>query len=227
MQCVILAAGLGTRMKNLTENTPKPMVQVLGKPLLEHKIEMLPDVVDEVILVIGYLGEQVSTYFGNEWKGRKISYVFQEKLNGTGGAIHSVKDKISGGFLVTMGDDLYGKEDISRLASGGLAVLAKKMDKPFTAGILHADDEGKLLEIIEKAEIPEAGLMNTGAYFLTPKFFEYKLVPVNATEFGLPQTLAVMAREYPVRIELAESWLQIGKPEDIEKAEEYVRHIRK
>jgi NDP-sugar pyrophosphorylase family protein len=229
MQCIILAAGRGTRMKELTKNTPKPMVRVFDKPLLEHKIEMLPKDIDEVILVIGYLGEQVIEHFGDEWNGRKIAYIFQESLNGTGGAIHSAKELVSGNFLVTMGDDLYGTEDLRKLISGGPAVLAKKMDEPFSAGLLRIDENGNLWEIIEKAEIPEEGFMNTGAYLLTPEFFEYELVPISETEFGLPQTLVKMAENNPVRVELAEMWVQVGKPEDIPKAEEFLMNktIRK
>ncbi|MFA5831179.1 MAG: sugar phosphate nucleotidyltransferase [Candidatus Paceibacterota bacterium] len=224
MQCVILAAGRGTRMKELTANTPKPMIAVFGEPLLAHKIRMLPETVDDVVLVVGYLGEQIREYFGSEWEGRKISYVFQKNLNGTGGAIREAKDLVCGTFLVIMGDDLYGTDDLARLSEDGMAVLAKKMDKPFSAGILRRNREGNLLEIVEKTETPEIGLMNTGAYALTRDFFEYELVQITKTEFGLPQTLATMAKNHPVKIKPAHSWLRIGCPEDIGMAEDFLRN---
>ena len=122
-----------------------------------------------------------------------------------------------------MGDDLYGKEDLTALAGEDMAVLAKMMPNPFSAGILHTDEQGNLLEIIEKTAIPEIGLMNTGAYALTQDFFEYELVPISDTEFGLPQTLACMTKKYPVKVVSANLWLQVGKPEDIPNAEVFLR----
>ncbi len=97
------------------------------------------------------------------------------------------------------------------------------MPNPFSAGILHTDEQGNLLEIIEKTAIPEIGLMNTGAYALTQDFFEYELVPISDTEFGLPQTLACMTKKYPVKVVSANLWLQVGKPEDIPNAEVFLR----
>ena len=70
IQAVILAAGKGTRMLPLTVNAPKPMQEVLGKNLLELKIEALPDEVDEVIMVIGYLGNMIRDFFGDEYGGK-------------------------------------------------------------------------------------------------------------------------------------------------------------
>ncbi|KKQ79283.1 MAG: hypothetical protein UT03_C0063G0001, partial [Candidatus Moranbacteria bacterium GW2011_GWD2_38_7] len=64
MQIVILAAGRGTRMKDLTDNVPKPMLQINGKPILAYKLEALPEEIDEVIFVVGYFGNQIQQYFG-------------------------------------------------------------------------------------------------------------------------------------------------------------------
>ena len=210
-------------MKELTEGTPKPMIRVFGKPLLEHKIDMLPDEIDEVILVVGYLGPQIREHFGEEWKGRKMKYVDQTELNGTWGAVSQAKHLLNEKFLVTMGDDLYGKEDIATLMKSEHGVLAKHSGEPTLAAMLRANETGHLTEITEKPASPEIGLINTGAYLLTPKFFSYEPIPVNETEFGLPQTMAVMAKDHPIKIHLADAWLQVSRPEDIPKAEEFLR----
>ena len=76
MQCVILAAGKGERMRPLTNDRPKPLVLVLGRPLLEHIIEALPAAIDEIILVVGYRGEQIQKHFGTEYGGRRVHYVW-------------------------------------------------------------------------------------------------------------------------------------------------------
>jgi len=91
---VILAAGRGTRMNHLCNNCPKPMLAIQGKPKLEYTLDTLPENVDEVIFIVGYLKRIIQDHFGSEYKGKKIRYVEQKELNGTGGAIHLVKNMI-------------------------------------------------------------------------------------------------------------------------------------
>lgn len=222
MQSVILAAGLGTRMGELTKSTPKPMLRVLGKPLLEHHLDFLPDEIDEVIFVIGYLGEQIREYFGDEWKGRKIRYVMQETLNGTCGAVASVKNLIRGKFLVTMGDDLYLKEDLQKLLSFDLAILVHTTEEPSRFGVIETDESSYFVGIEEKPEKPKSNLVSTNAFALDERFFSYEMVPVSKTEFGLPQTLLVMGHDHPVMALRASAWQPVGKPEDIAKAEAFL-----
>ena len=81
MQCVILAAGKGTRLRPLTEKCPKPLVEVGGKTLLDHIVGALPSAVDELIIVTGYKGEMIREYCGKEFYGRKVTYIHQEEVN--------------------------------------------------------------------------------------------------------------------------------------------------
>lgn len=224
MQAVILAAGKGTRMRPLTYDMPKAMLPVKGKPVLEYTISFLPEEIDEIIIVINHLGDQIKNYFGNEWKGRKIKYVVQEKLNGTGGAVNICKDLVKGKFMVVMGDDLYNKEDLAKLAKEELAIMAKDFDNAERFGIFETDDQGNLINIIESPHNFKSGLINIGAYVLNEKFFDCELVPKKKgdIEFGLPQALAQMAKDFPVKIIKATEWLPIGFPEDLAKAEEVI-----
>src|SRR3989344_5309327 len=119
MQAVILAAGRGTRMNHLTENTPKPMLNVGKMNLIEWKIDALPNEVDEVIVIVGYLGDQIKAHFGENFGDKKMIYTEQKELNGTGGALFLAKDFIKGKFLVMMGDDLYSKEYIEGMIKNG------------------------------------------------------------------------------------------------------------
>jgi len=106
MQTVILAGGLGTRLKPITRDVPKPMVPVLGRPFLEHQIEMLcrNDLTD-ILLLVGYRGEQVQEYFGtgHPWDVR-ISYSFEPEPLGTGGALRNAEKLLEEVFLLVYGD---------------------------------------------------------------------------------------------------------------------------
>jgi bifunctional UDP-N-acetylglucosamine pyrophosphorylase/glucosamine-1-phosphate N-acetyltransferase len=219
MQAVILAAGKGTRMQPLTYDIPKAMLSLKGKPILAYTMSILPKDIGEVIIVVNYLGEHIRKYFGTEYEGRKIKYVLQEKLDGTGGAIYSCKKLLTGKFMVLMGDDLYYRKDLEKLESFDLAALAYEVEDPRRFGVFQIDENENLIAIIEKPETLENKLANVGVYMLNEKFFEYDLVPVSKTEFGLPQTLAKMAKDYPVKIVRAKLWHPIGYPEDLKKAE--------
>src|SRR5437016_4983418 len=109
MQAVILAAGHGTRMVELTQSVPKPMLTVAGKPLLEYKLDALPEKIDEVIIIVGYLGGVIQKHFGGLYDNKRILYVEQEKLDGTAGALWCAKDILHDRYLVMMGDDIYAK----------------------------------------------------------------------------------------------------------------------
>lgn len=223
MQAVILAAGRGVRMGPLTENTPKPMVRLLGKPLLEWKLESLPESITEVIVTVGYLGEQIKDYFGEVWQGKKMTYVHQEVLNGTGGSLQLVQEYLHDHFLVTMGDDLYVKEDLEKLAALPYAILGLQTNEAEKFGLLEVNEEQKMISVIERPHGHQTGFINTGAYMLGPEIFQVPLVPITETEFGLPQALATLTSQTPVAVLTATAWQPIGCPEDIPKGEEFIR----
>jgi len=219
---VILAAGRGTRMKNLTDETPKPMLKIKDKPILAYKLEALSEEIDEVIFIVGYLGDQIKKYFGDLYAGKKISYVEQKKLNGSGGAIHLVKDFIKDDFLVMNGDDLYARKDIKNILKYDFAMLGLEISESDKFGVVSLDENGNLKEIIEKGKIAGSALANIGLYKLNKKFFDYPLVPIGNEEFGLPQTLVSVAKDFPVRVEKTTAWFPIGNPNDLEKAQEII-----
>lgn len=219
MQAVIMAAGEGTRMRPLTLKTPKPMLLVKGKPLLEWTISFLPDEIDEVIIIVNYLADQIKNYFGSEWKGRKIRYVVQKELNGTGGAVRACKEILRDKFLVINGDDLFFKEDLEKLCREELAAMAFEVEDPSKFGVFKMDGEGNLLDIVEKPESKENRLANIGAYVLDKNFFDYDLVQITDKEFGLPQTLAKMTDKREVKVVPTTHWFPVGSSDDLARAQ--------
>ncbi|HMT27232.1 MAG TPA: sugar phosphate nucleotidyltransferase, partial [Candidatus Absconditabacterales bacterium] len=127
MQIVILAGGLGTRLRPITETIPKPMVEVNNKPFLEYQILMLKKYgFKKILMLIGYKGEMIENYFQDGEKyGVKIEYSYEgDELLGTGGAIRNAYSKLEDNFIVINGDtyldydyhhmiDLYQKSDLA------------------------------------------------------------------------------------------------------------------
>lgn len=224
MQAVILASGKGTRMRDLTLTTPKPMLTVLGKSLIEHKLDILPPEVDEVIIVVGYLGNVIRDAFGDTFGGRSIRYVEQEVLNGTMAALALAAPFLKERFVVLMGDDLYAREDINTcFATPDWSVLVQPTETMASGGRMVMDSEGHIVDIEEGDHTGKPGLMNTNLFALDPRIFEYPMVPKTAgsDEYGLPQTVvqASTALGIPLVAVEASFWFQITAPEDLGKAE--------
>jgi len=228
MQLIILAAGRGTRMKHLTENMPKPMLSVLGNNLIEHKLSVLPPEIDEVIIVIGYLGDKIKAYFGDNFKGKKIQYVNQTELLGTMMALKQSESLITGKFMVMMGDDLYSKEAITKCLKYPWAVLVKKMETSGKGALVVVDKDKHITDIVEGTELQKGMLNNAGLYVLEPDIFKYPLVQIPSGEFGLPQTLVKAAKDFEINVvELKDGWLQITNPEDLAKVEKIMSENKK
>ena len=128
MQAVIFAAGNSTRTMPLTSDRPKPLLKVAGKTIIEHNLAELAGLVKSAIIIIGYKGDMIKDVLKTEYHGIKLSYVVQEELNGTGGALLSAKDMLDNRFLVMNGDDLFSKEDIKRCLNHETCILGKEVD---------------------------------------------------------------------------------------------------
>ena len=219
MQCVILAAGKGTRLRPLTDNTPKPLVKVAGQTLLDHIVSALPTAVDELIIVTGYLEDQIHAHCGTEFHGRKVTYVHQAEQKGTGHALWLCKDLLKRRFLFMFADDLHGKQDIARATSYTRSMLTLTTDTPERFGIVVRHPDGTLAEMIEKPSHPPSNLASTGVMVLDDHIFEYELAVEKNGEFYLTDVIAEYAKQYPIAVVEQSLWIPIGYPDDIEKAE--------
>lgn len=226
MQAVILAAGRGTRMRGLTEEVPKPMLLVHGKTLLARKLAILPPEITEVIFIIGYHGQVIREAFGSEYNGVKITYVEQEELNGTMGAVALAKPHITGKFIVMMGDDLYGEKEVLKACQApDWAVVVEKTETMGSGGKVLVNESDLVTGIEEGDHRGTPGCMNTNLIVLDERIFEYPMVAIRTAngkqEYGLPQTVVDVAKEaqIPLHAVYATSWIQITAPEDLEKAE--------
>lgn len=219
MQCVILAAGKGSRLLPLTEQTPKQLVTVAGKPLLDHIVQALPSAVDELIIVTGYLEDQIQAHCGTSYFGKSVRYVSQPKPEGTAKALLLCKDMLAGRFLFMFGDDLHGSADLARITSYSRGMLTYQSEHPERFGVVVRHPDGTLAEIIEKPSHPPSNLVSTGVMVLDTHIFEYPIEVEKDGEFYLTPVVESYAKDYPMAVVEQQFWLPIGYPEDVARAE--------
>tara|TARA_Y100001935_G_C17202208_1_gene455608 strand:+ start:118 stop:753 length:636 start_codon:yes stop_codon:yes gene_type:complete len=208
-------------MMPLTESIPKPLIPVLGKPILFHIIEALPEVVDELIIVVGYKGKEIEKYC-QEFIDRKCAFIFQEELTGTAGAVRLCEAVLEERFMVIPADDIHGKEAIEKAVGAESAILVSRSDTPERFGVVE-EKEGVLVGIEEKPEKPKSNLVSTGAMVLGKDIFDYEAPQTASGEYYLPDMLKQYAKDHTVSVIEQDLWIPLGYPEDVERAEEILR----
>ena len=184
MKTVIMAGGKGTRIASVNSEVPKPMIPILGKPILEYQIDCLRrQGYDDIILVVGHLGHVVKDYFGDGSAfGVRIEYVTETEPLGTAGALFLLKDKLGEDFLLLCGDIIFDI-DLSRFyachkAHGGVATLFTHPNShPYDSGIIMADGEGRVTNWLHKEDerLWYRNRVNAGLHFLSHRVFEQGL----------------------------------------------------
>ena len=223
MQAIILAAGRGIRLGSLTENTPKPLLKIGEKPILQHVFESLPSEIDEVLVVVKYLGNKIKEYFGNNFSNFKIQYVEQGEMAGTAGALWSARPWLdSKPFLVINSDDWYALDDLQILIKHELAIglyPAEAADGNLYG--VRLDGQGNLCGF--EKEAADKKLVAMGAYMLDQRIFNYEPVKIKNGEYGLPQTLLKLALDYPVSGVMMKNWFSGNTTEDLKKMEKFLK----
>lgn len=218
---IIMAGGRGTRLMPHTENCPKPLLPVAGKPMLEHIIERAKaDGFLNFKIAIHYLGHMIEEFFGDGSKfGVNISYIREEEALGTAGALSLIKEIPSDPFIVTNGDVLtdihYGDFLDFHERHGAEATMSVRMHEwqhPF--GVVRT----KGVDIVGFDEKPiYRSHVNAGIYALNPSTLE-KLIPKShcdmPTLFTRLNTSGFRTIVYPMH----EPWIDVGRPDDLEKA---------
>jgi len=156
MKAVILAAGRGKRMEELTEELSKPLLKVGDKTLLSGIIDTLPpSAVEEIIIIIGYLGEKIKEHCRKYYSDRKIIFVEQKELSGTAGAVLLARPYIREGerFAIIYGDEKTTKEQMARCFSYEFSWLCREMSDPSQSGVATISGDGRIIEVIEKPKI--------------------------------------------------------------------------
>ena len=225
MQTIVLAAGKGTRMRPLTENVPKPILPVAGKPLAAHTIDAAATAgASRIILVTGYEAETVREYFGDEYAGVAITYVTQETQNGTADAVAVASEELTDDpFVVLNGDGLYDQSSLDTLYSSGPAVGSYRVDDPSSYGVLHTTpDDEQVTGVTEKPANPPSNLINTGAYVFPAEARDW--LDVDESDRGELELTDVLERacdQATVSAVPFDRWLDVGRPWELLEANEW------
>jgi mannose-1-phosphate guanylyltransferase / phosphomannomutase len=182
MKAVVMAGGEGTRLRPLTSNQPKPMVPVVGKPCMEHILELLREHgFEDVIVTVAFLPQAIRSYFGDgETLGLRIEYSVEESPLGTAGSVRLAGDKLDETFLVISGDalcdfDLTKLIEFHRKRQAAVTIGLKSVANPLEFGIVVTDSEGRVERFLEKPSWSQvfSDTINTGVYVLEPEVLRH------------------------------------------------------
>src|SRR5213596_3707179 len=205
MKAVVMAGGEGTRLRPLTSNQPKPMVPVVGKPCMEHILELLRDHgMDEVIVTVAFLPQSIRSYFGQgETLGMEIGYSVEESPLGTAGSVRLAGRRLDETFLVISGDALCDVDLTALVAAhkekgAAVTIGLKSVENPLEFGIVVTDEDGRVERFLEKPSWGQvfSDTINTGIYVLEPEVLKH-----------IPQD-----RPYDFSKELFPLLLEMGRP---------------
>lgn len=211
---VILVAGASTRTRPLTEHRPKPLIPLLGQPLLAHILDELVGLVERVTLVVGYRADQIIAAFGDSYRGMALRYVHQTVINGTAGALLAA-EPIDEPFLLLYGDNLIDRADVIGVSQHRYAVAGLRVADPRSFGVLDVQD-GLVYRIIEKPANPPAdALANPGIYHFDEAVFPLlrQIIPSPRGELELTDLIALLANQHPVACHICTGhWIPVGTP---------------
>lgn len=229
MQSLILTGGLGTRLRKTVENRPKSMALIRGRPFLEYLLWQLKKYgLREIVLCIGYLGDQIKEYFGDGRKwGVNIRYSQERIPLGTGGAIKLAENLVKGDTLLVMNGDSFLDMALDELIEyhyqkKALATLALvEVENVGAYGVVEIDKKGRIINFVEKSRCSSSNLINAGVYVFNRKLMNF--IPrerrVSLEEEIFPKLVGNDFFGMPKKI----YFIDIGIPENYKRAQEELK----
>jgi glucose-1-phosphate thymidylyltransferase len=231
MKAVVPAAGKGTRLEPLTDDKPKALVEVAGKPLIEHVFDSLIELgIDELVVVVGHLKEQIIERYDDDYRGIPITYSHQREAKGLAHALLQAEPYIDDDFVLMLGDNLFRanlRDVLNRQAEdrADAAFLVEEvpMEEASRYGVCRTNEFGEIVELIEKPDDPPSNLVMTGFYTFTPAIFHacHLVQPSDRGEYELPDAVDLLIQSgRTIDAIRMDGWrIDVGYPEDREEAE--------
>jgi len=226
VEAIILAGGLGTRLRKMVPDVPKSMALINGKPFLEYQLNYLKNAgIDKIVLSIGYKGAIIQNYFKDSFNGMEIRYAVEKKPLGTGGGVkNALKSVNSDDVLVLNGDTMFNI-DLSKVfvfqqhTKPDLIIALRYVTNVNRYGSVEIDDDLRIIDFIEKNSREGFGYINGGIYLINRKFFASLHLPdVFSLEKDCFEKVFLTHDLYGFPCE--GYFLDIGIPEDYQKAQD-------
>jgi mannose-1-phosphate guanylyltransferase/mannose-1-phosphate guanylyltransferase/phosphomannomutase len=219
MKAMVLAAGLGTRLRPLTFEIPKPMVPVLDRPVMAHIVNLCQrQGFDELVANLHYFPDTIRDYFGDQ-----IEYRYEEELLGTAGGVRNVRDFFGDDPIVIISGDALSDIDLTALverhhSAGGIGTLTvKRVDDTREYGVVIHDADGRIQGFQEKPHPDEAlsDLGNCGIYCFSPEIFDY-FPETDFVDWANDVFPALLENDVPFYIhEIKEYWNDVGSLDEL------------
>lgn len=232
MKAVILAGGKGTRLGHLTKDIPKPMVPLLGKPLVEYQVNLLKRYgFDEIIFIVNHLGSAIEDHFkdGSDF-GIPISYFHESEPLGTVGGVKEIEDKLTEDFLVLYGDVMM-EMDLDKLIhfhqekNSEATLVVHPNDHPYDSDLVELDDESRVVKVWPKPH-PEDfryhNMVNAAAYIFSPSVFKY-LEKGKKADFGKNIFPTIYNKVRMFGYNTPEYLKDMGTPDRLEQVEQDIK----
>ncbi|HUN23080.1 MAG TPA: sugar phosphate nucleotidyltransferase [Anaerolineales bacterium] len=232
MKVIVPLAGFGTRLRPHTYSKPKPLVNVAGKPVLGHVLDMFAGIeVEEYIFITGYLGQQVESYLDRDYPHLRTRFYEQKTLNGQSPAVYLAKERIDGPVLIVFVDTLV-ETDLSILATETADAVAyvKPVEDPRSFGVAVLGEDGYVTKLIEKPDSIEHNLAVVGFYYMKDGKAlmnaigrQLKENIQTKGEFYLADAIQLMLADgMKMRVEPVEVWLDCGKSDTVLETNRYL-----
>jgi len=236
MKAVVLAAGEGQRLRPLTYTRPKHMIQVAGKPLLEHLLAALKEAgLTDIVMVVNYKAERIREYFGDGRNfGLKIEYAHQKEMRGTANAFGLAENHVKGDFVAVYGDLLVTSDAIKaglklhKKERPAVTMTILRVERPEEYGVIKVDGK-RVTQIVEKpsVEVAAGNPINAGIYVFSPEIFETikrtKDSPRGEQEVTDSVRMLIEADRKVVAAEISgKEWRDVGRPWDLLEANAHV-----
>jgi glucose-1-phosphate thymidylyltransferase len=233
MQIVIPLAGFGKRLRPHTFTKPKPLINVAGKPVLGHVLDTFAalDNVDEIIFIVGHLGEQIEEYVAREYPHLRARYFKQEELNGQSTAIYLARDYLRGPMLMVFVDTII-KTDLSQLKDekADAVTWVKAVEDPRRFGVTEVGPDGMVKRLIEKPSDKKNNLVVVGFYYFKQAELLMEAIREQIerdirtqNEYFLADAINLMlARGLQMRVQRVDVWQDCGKTETVLETNRYL-----
>jgi dTDP-glucose pyrophosphorylase len=222
-------------MGSLTDDRPKPLVEVDGRPLLSHGLDRLIDVgIEAFVLVVGYRKGEIIDHYGDEYRGRPVTYVHQREQQGLAHAVLTAEAVVDDDFLVFNGDNVIAG-NLARVVErqerddvdATLLVDEVSRDEAAETGVCLTDEAGRLTGVVEKPDDPPSTLVLTGVFAFSPEIFHacHLVQPSDRGEYELTDAIDLLLRAgRPIETVELDGWrVNVNTPADRDRAERRLR----